>query len=273
MFKLIKWTVIGAASLGAAGYFLFDGQPLSYVRTAFDGVKSSVNDSIPVDFEIRRVEKMIQDIEPQIVQGKRQLVQAEVDLEQLQNQVARLERSVQKSERKLKAVSAALSSDAEFGVQLAGFTNRGRLEYHAERTLEVHKNNVELLKGKRALIDRQQRAVEAATGHLEAVQRERTRLSDMVAALKTQKHTLDMMRANTVNYKQLDDSKLAQAKQALEKLQKRITVEQRLLEQEMYINQDLDEFETTGNKNVLAEIEKYFAASDEGSAAPLTKVR
>ena len=60
----------------------------SYVKTSLGWVKSSVKDSVPVQFELERAHKMIQDLDPEISQHKRQIAREELDLQKLSAQVS-----------------------------------------------------------------------------------------------------------------------------------------------------------------------------------------
>ena len=58
MLKLIKWTLIGVTTFGAAGYFVFGDHFGSYFSTISDSVRQSVRDRIPVHVEIKRAENV-----------------------------------------------------------------------------------------------------------------------------------------------------------------------------------------------------------------------
>lgn len=261
MFKLIKWIGIGTVGVIATGYFLFGGNALSYFSTAASSLRAGISDSIPVEFELKRAAKLIKDIEPQIRKGHRQLIQAEVELEKLEKDVSFLSESVQISEKGLKSATVALSGEHTASYQLADWRNRERIEYHLERTFDKHKNNTEMLKSKRALILRQGRVVSAAREHLTAIKKEKNRLEDMIAELRTQKAQLDTLRASSQNIN-FDDPQtaLGQAKETLAKLKERLDISQRCLEEEMFFETGV--VQELSDRDVAAEIRQYFADQD-----------
>ena len=124
MFKLIKWSVIGAVTLGAAGLFVFGDHFGSYFSTISNSVRESVRGSIPVEFEIKRAEKLIRAIDPEIHDCKREVARAEVELEHLVREVARLGKTVAKQERKLKNGSSLLTD-----AKVSSFALSGRTPY------------------------------------------------------------------------------------------------------------------------------------------------
>lgn len=260
MLKFVKWIAIGAASVAAGGYLLFGSHVGSYLGTAAGQFRKGVSESIPIEFELKRAENLIREIEPQLHDARREVAQAEVDLDGVRDDVERLEKEVGTGERKLKAVSAVLDG-GKATAQLASY-DRTRVELDLERTFDAYKNSVGLLKGKRALIERQERAVAAARARLEAVRAEKARLEDMVAALKTQKRQLDALAASSKSF-ELDDTALGRAREVLDEIKNRLDVAQRMMEDEVFGGEVPGE---RPDRNIVAEIRGYFesAAADPG---------
>ena len=75
MFKKLFFVALG---LGLAGIFLFGSGFGSYVETAAGMVKEKVRGSIPLEFEIRRAEELIEGIVPEIRACKRVVAEEEV---------------------------------------------------------------------------------------------------------------------------------------------------------------------------------------------------
>lgn len=261
--KLIKWTAIGVIGASAAGFFLFGDHAFSYLSTAANSIREEVNDQIPIEFELKRAEALIREIEPQIQEGKRQVAQAEVELENLEEEVERLEHAVSRGENKLRAVSSRLGGDVA-DVQLTSVSQH-RVELDLERTFDTYRNNVALLDGKRALIERQAKAVAAARAHLDAVRSEKGNLVDTIATLKTQKRQVDALAASSRNF-ELDDSALGRAKEVLAKVRKRLDVQQRLIEDEIYFDAGLTD-DDRPRRDIVAEIHEHFSGSRTATVA------
>lgn len=274
--RMIKWTLIGALGAGATGVFLFGDSAGSYLHTAAKSIRDGVGDQIPIEFELKRAESLIEEIEPQIEDGKRQVARAEVELAALEDDVERLSRSVQRGEAKLRTVSKAASTDGG-GVAVAQLASLDgyRVELDLERTFDTYKNNRALLEGKRALIQRQAKAVTAARLHLDTVRAEKARVEDTIATLKTQKQQLDALAASATDI-ELDDTALGRAKDVLATIKKRLDVRQRLIEDDLAFERR--EFRASHTapdgtrRSVVTEIRNYFAEECETSeaASPLT---
>ena len=254
--KLIKWTAIGAIGAGVAGFFLFGSHAFSYLSTAASSIREEVTEQIPIEFELKRAEALIREIDPQIQDGKRQVAQAEVELENLEEEVARLERAVHLGEKKLRAVTAKLHGETG-EVQLTSLSSY-RVELDLERTFDTFKNNSALLQGKRALIERQSKAVAAARAHLDAVRSEKANLEDTIATLKTQKRQVDALASSSKHF-ELDDSALGRAKEVLAKVRKRLDVQQRLIEDEIYFDSGFTAEDGESRRDIVAEIRDHFS--------------
>lgn len=258
--KAFKMLFLTGAVLGGTGLLLFGTNLGSYLGTMAASVKEGVEGQIPVDFEIKRAEKLIMQIDPQIENCKRDVARAEVELEELQTSVTSLEKSVGMEERRLKGGARLLDDEGEAQASLASDTlTRRRVERDLRRTLDSYKNNAAILKTKRALIERQTEAVDVAKQRLVAVRAEKENLVDQVRSLRTQQQWIETIGASQKRF-DLDDSALSQAKEALSKVQKRLDIAQKMLENDMVFHIDEPVAEAQPPRDVLKEIRETFGA-------------
>ncbi|MCR9244061.1 MAG: hypothetical protein NXI31_03455 [bacterium] len=256
--KTFKMALLTGAVLGGAGFLFFGTAFPSYVSTMASSVRETVEGQVPIDLEIKRAEGLIQQIDPQIETCKRDLARSEVELEELQRSITDLEETVGLEERKLKRGVKLLSSTE--GVALAAdFGARRRVNLDLARTKDSYVNNMAILKTKRALVTRQTRAVDAAKQKLLAVRTEREALKDQIRSLKTQKHEIEALAANSDRF-DLDSTALSQAKEVITKVRKRLDIAQRVLENDMSFHGEDPSVAMQSNRNVVQEIEELFAA-------------
>lgn len=268
--KTFKWMLLGGAVLGGAGFLVLGTAFPSYVGTMASQVRENVVGQIPIDFELKRAEGLIRQIDPQIDTCKRDLARSEVELEELQQSVGRLEETVGGEEKKLKLGARLLSGDGQGTVQLAsdGFARR-RVSADLQRTKDSYVNNVAILKAKRALIERQAKAVDTAKERLAAVRTEREALVDQVRALKAQQQQVEALAASSHRF-DLDSSALSQAKEVIAGVKKRLDIAQRMLENDMvFQGDDPASVAAVEERNVLKEIHELFegAPASTGTAA------
>lgn len=264
--KFVKWTILTTAVLGGTGFVMFGTDLGSYLGTMASSIKQGVEDQIPVEFELKRAEKLIRAIEPQIESCKRDVARAEVELEDLQASVVILEQDVAAAEKRLKNGARMLGGDGEVTVELASDRlARRRVEVDLQRTLDGYRNNQAILKAKRTLIERQVQAVDAAKHRLSSVRTEKEVLEDQIAALKAQQHQVEALAASSRRF-DLDDTALSQAKEVLGKVRKRLDVAQKMLENDLVWHGD-DSVAVVDTRDVLREIREEFSPATAGVAA------
>ncbi|MBL9076476.1 MAG: hypothetical protein JNL08_03165 [Planctomycetes bacterium] len=270
--KTFKWMILGGSVLAGAGFLFLGTDFPSYVGTVAASVREGVAGQIPVDFELKRAEGLIRQIDPQIDTCKRDLARAEVELEHLHESVGQLEQTVRNEEKKLKVGARLLSADgqgeAAHTVALAADTGaRRRVSVDLQRTKDSYVNNVAILKTKRALIERQERAVDAAKQRLLAVRTEREALEDQVRSLKTQQQQIEALAASSQRF-DLDSTALSQAKEVIAAVKQRLDVAQRMLENDMVFQGDDAAFVAVEERDVLKEIHELFAPSAPVATEP-----
>lgn len=264
--KTFKMVILSGAVLGGVGFLCFGTAFPSYARTVFSSVRETVAGQIPVELELKRAEGLIRQIDPQIDSCKRDLANAEVELERLQASVVQLEKVVDGEEKKLKVGARLLGSDGPAEAQLAvDVGTRRRVQVDLQRTKDSYVNNQAILKAKRALIERQAKAVDAAKQRLVAVRNEREALEDQVRALKTQQQQVEALAANSQRF-DLDSTALSQAKEVIASVKKRLDVAQRMLENDMVAEDPVAV--AVDERNVLREIQELFAAAGADSSEP-----
>lgn len=268
--KTIKTLFLAGAVLGGTGFLLFGTDLGSYLGTVASSVKQEVEEQIPIDFELRRAEGLIREIDPQIQSCKRDLARAEVELEELQSSVQALDKLVKSEEQRLKRGAQLL----EGGMVKTGHVSltladdrmaRHRVERNLQRQMDSYRNHLSILQTKRSLIDRQTEAVEVAKRRLQTVRAEKELLADQVQSLRTQKQMVETLAAGQKKFR-LDDSALSQAKEALDKVKKRLDVAQKMLENEVLWHGEVDEFDDPGpTRDVLTEIHQQFGGEVAGA--------
>ena len=267
--KTFKMLLLGSLALGGAGFLFLGTDFPSYLGSMASSVRESVTDKIPVEIELRRAEDLIRKIDPQIDTCKRDLARAEVELEDLQESVVHLEKVVTAEEKKLRVGAALLREEDGAGVRLAAdYGARRRVSADLSRTKDSYVNNVAILKTKRALIERQTRAVGAAKERLAAVRYERAAMEDQVRALKTQKMQVEALAATSSRF-DLDSTALSQAKEVIAGVRKRLDVAQRMLENDLSF-QGEPVGDLVEERDVLKEIDELFDAGESAEAATLT---
>src|SRR5688572_9056558 len=84
---MIKKALLVATGLGVAMVVLFGRDAASYVGTTYHRMTNSVQEAVPVEFQIDRARQMVHDLEPEIRNSMHIIAKEEVALEQLNQQI------------------------------------------------------------------------------------------------------------------------------------------------------------------------------------------
>ncbi|MCL4195462.1 MAG: hypothetical protein KJZ87_27235, partial [Thermoguttaceae bacterium] len=110
---MIKRAIIGTGLALMLGLFFFGRDMTSYVRTSAGYVKSSVTDSVPVQFEIERARHMIDGLVPAIRNNMHEIAKAEVEVERLNKQIASAEEGLEQDKSHLMQLKSDLATGRE----------------------------------------------------------------------------------------------------------------------------------------------------------------
>src|SRR4029453_9588893 len=84
---MIKRTILVVTGLGLTTLVLFGRDAASYVSTTYHRLTNSVQDHVPVEFQIDRARQMVRDLDPEIRNSMHVIAKEEVAIEQLNKQI------------------------------------------------------------------------------------------------------------------------------------------------------------------------------------------
>ena len=80
---MIKKAILLVVGLGLTTVVLFGRNAASYVSTTYHRLTDSVQEAVPVDFQIDRAKQMVRDLDPEIRRSMHVIAKEEVAVEQL----------------------------------------------------------------------------------------------------------------------------------------------------------------------------------------------
>jgi hypothetical protein len=268
--KMIRRTLIwGSAALLLMGV-MFGRDAISYVRTSAGWVKQSVADNVPVEFQIERARKMIDDLEPEVRRNKHLIVREEVALEQLADQVQKLESKQTQEKTNLLRMQAEVTR-ANGPIVLAGHTySPDQVRRDMSNRFERYKTNDETLFNLRRVLNARQQSLVSARGELEQMLASRNQLLAEVEKLEARQKMVSV--AQTSSEFNLDDSVLARANQLVRDVETRLDVTERMLNADVQFAEEIP-LEVPASEDIATEVAEYFGAADpkvESIAAEVT---
>ena len=87
---MIKKVVLIGVGVGLLGLLVLGTGAMSYVRTSASYVKDSVHNTVPIEFQIKRARRMIEDLVPEVRKNMHVIAKEEVEVERLEKEIAQL---------------------------------------------------------------------------------------------------------------------------------------------------------------------------------------
>ena len=108
---MIRKTLIATAAILLATVVLFGRNTLGYIRTSWGYVHDSVQNSVPVGFEIDHARQMIQDLGPEVRKNMHVIAKEEVEVQRLEEQISGLETKLAKDKEQILRLKTDLAAD------------------------------------------------------------------------------------------------------------------------------------------------------------------
>ena len=78
---MLKKTLIGTAVAAALAVFVFGKDVVSYARTSASSVRDAVKSEVPLEFEIERARKIVENLVPDIRNCMHVVAEQQIDIE------------------------------------------------------------------------------------------------------------------------------------------------------------------------------------------------
>src|SRR5204862_5121867 len=89
--RIFKFGVISVIGLFIASHLLFGREAFSYLRSSARSMRSAAQDSVPIEFQLRRARDLVNDIVPEIQANVRAIATQEVEIEHLKADIEQSE--------------------------------------------------------------------------------------------------------------------------------------------------------------------------------------
>ncbi|MCS7304422.1 MAG: hypothetical protein NZ602_04870 [Thermoguttaceae bacterium] len=202
----------------------------SYIKTAWLGIGETIRDATPIAFDLQRLNVAIKDLESESRQNQKFVAQLEVEIEYQEKEVAKLKEEQDKALAEMRKLREALGENkSEF--QFAGRKyTRPEVEQDLKRRMDVYQERETELKAKEQLLQSRRQTLEAARKKAAEYRRQYDQLVAKAQALQAELKLLEAAQATSPA--SIDASKLSEAKQLAQEIEKRIRVSQRMLDAE-----------------------------------------
>lgn len=259
-----KGLMVGGAALLLLG-LLFGTNAFSYFTTFVGGIRQTVHDSVPVDFEIKRARQMIKDLDPEIRRNMHLIAKEDVEVGNLREQLAVAETKLDKSKSDIERLNTDLKrGDSTFVYCGKAYTAK-QVENDLANRFSQFKVKEQTIDKLRQILTARERGLTAGREKLKAMQAAKQQMEIDVENLEAR---LEMVKvAEATSDFNFDDSRMSRTKELVKDIGARIDVAEKLVNADSsYPGEiNLDEPENT---NITEQVTEYFNKMDDnGSVA------
>ncbi len=237
------------------------GRPiLSYMKCGANWVRSSANDSVPLEWELNRARQMITDLKPEIEVNAKRIAREKIEVKRLVQQLAESDQRLAKAKTDIQRLTGDLESES------ASYTY-GNRSYTLTQVKDDLSNRFKRYKTREATAEKLQQMLSARQSSLQAAHQ---RMDAMLSAKRQLEVEVENLQARlgalrvaqTSSQLSLDDSQLSQTRSLLDTIATRIDVEEETIsvDTEYFGEIDLDE---PSDENLLDDIASYFNGKDD----------
>lgn len=262
---MIRKVLIGMAVAFGVAVFLFGRDTGSYVRTGVDYVKNSVQKGVPIEFQIERARRMIEELTPEVRKNMHLIAKEEVEIQRLQERIASAEANLAKEKQEIIRLKEDLAQ-ARASYCYAGRTySAEEVQTDLARRFERYKISDATLASLRQIHEARTKGLQAARQRLEGLLAARRQLMVEVENLEAQRQMIDAAKT-TSNYV-FDESKLGQVKELIHQLRTQLDTEAKLVEAETQLQEQIP-LDQPASDNILKEVSEYFSQKGNGQLTP-----
>ena len=259
---MVKKIALGTLAVAAVSTFVFGRDAISYLSTGADNVRSAVLSGVPVEFEIERARKEVENLTPEIRKSLHVIAEQEVEVQNLRQTIARQSGKLGDQEEAIHTLSADLKSGADTFKYASRTFNRTAVQ----KDLADRFNRFKLAE------DAVERDRQSLTAKEQALASMKTKLEEMLSARKDLEVEIDRLEARlrsveaaeTIASLEIDDSQLARARSLITEIHKELDVRQKMVDAEATFTGTIPvEAEAASPEDIEAEVTAYFSDREE----------
>jgi hypothetical protein len=271
--KVLKWGVLTVGALAIAGAVVFGTDAVSYVRSSAKGLRASVKNNIPLEFELRRARDLLDEVLPEMQANVRLIAHQEVEIATAREDIAIAQRSLDEERLRVAKLRDHLGT-AQTSFTFSGVRyERDELKQELARRFERLREAEMTLAGKKRLLENRQKSLIAAEKQLEQTRARKVALEAQVETLAAQYRLVQA--AGAGKDVRIDQTKLAQAERLIGQIRTQLDVAERVLAREAKFTQPIP-IDVVNEKELVARVDEHLKGrdasdQDESETEALTK--
>jgi hypothetical protein len=252
---MIKKALFLVGGLGATTLVLFGRDACSYVGTTYHRLTSSVQEAVPVEFQIDRARQMVRDLEPEIRHSMHVIAKEEVALDQLHQQIAANEEKTEKDKRDILRLQADLGRNKDIYRYASRSYSQEEVRQDLSRRFNRFKVADDTLCSMKSMRDAREKNLDAAQQKLAALVNARRKLEVDLQNLEAKRKLVEVAQASSEFV--FDDSQLARAKELINDIRTRLDVAAKLANADVNVEFEIPLDESTPS-DITEQVAEYF---------------
>lgn len=255
---LKKSVIMAGVGVMAAGLF-FGKDAVSYVKCSAKSVRTAVKDNVPIEFELKRAEDLLEEIIPEMHANIRLIAEEEIEIAALKTDLQKSKEAIDEEKQRIGTLRAALD------LQKASYTfgNRSYSRHALKADLigrfDRFKEAEIVYASKERLLATREQSLQSAMSLLEKTESQKQLLKNKISALEGRYR---INKAASVGTRiSIDNSKLAQTEKLIAQIKKRLDVADRVLAHESKFVQSIP-VDVMEEADLINQIDDHFALSD-----------
>jgi len=264
---MIKKAILVVIGLGAATLVLFGRDAASYVGTTYNRLTTSVQDSVPVEFQIDRARQMVRDLEPEIRRSMHVIAKEEVAVEQLSQQISVAEEKTEKEKRDILRLQADLGRNKDIYRYASRSYSADEVKQDLSRRFNRFKVADDTLASMKNMRNAREKNLDAAQQKLAALVNARRKLEVDVQNLEAKRKLVEVAQASSEFV--FDDSQLARAKELITDIRTRLDVAAKLANADVNVEFEIP-LDEAAPSDITEQVADYFKLDGEAESEVVT---
>ena len=225
----MKKLILGVVGVVMVAGLLFGGNFIPYAQTAYDKASRSIEQQVPISFQIDAAKKQLENIGPEIDDMNLQIAKEKVSIKKLESSIERQEDTLEKSRREMMTLRSHVDSGDEFYVAAnsKAYTTT-RVKEELRTRLSIHKTAVATMDKDQKVLELREKALDAALERLAEARSQKTELALQIEHLTAQNRMNEVVKTAS-KLDQFDNSQLARTRSMIEDISARLETEQEML--------------------------------------------
>lgn len=225
----MKKCILGVSGLMLVAGLLFGSNLVPYAQTAYDKASRSIEQQVPISFQIDAAKKQLENIGPEIDDMNLQIAKEKVSIKKLEASLERQDDALKKSRGEMLTLRSHIDSGDDFYVAAnsKAYTTQ-RVKDELRIRLASHKTASATMEKDQKVLELRQRSLEAAMERLAEARSQKTELALQIEHLTAQNRMNEVVKTAS-KLDQFDNSQLARTRSMIEDISARLETEQEMM--------------------------------------------